>query len=240
MSTMRSVLHWFGAPMHPYHAGRDLGLGFLFGACLMSVIIGVLALAGWYQVTGGANDSLVLVLLIQPLIVLLNALIQELLFRGIIFRAFEAVLGSWLALPIQALIFGLLHYFNPHATLASSLALAVETGIVFAAAYMLTRRIWLATGLHAAWNYFQGPIFGATVSGRTDITVFYLLRSTLPGPEFWTGGEFGPEAGGVALILGTLAGIVLLTLAVRRGQVVEPVWWRGRRRVPSWYPKTQP
>ena len=90
---------------------------------------------------------------------------EELLFRGILFRWIEEFGGSWAALAVTSALFGLAHIFNPGATWFSSFAIAVEAGVLLGGAYMLTRNLWLAMGLHAGWNFTQGEIFDVPVSG---------------------------------------------------------------------------
>lgn len=208
------------------HLVRDLLLGFLLGFLLLGVTIGILALAGWYHITSLASGSTATVLILHGLgSFLLVALFEEGVFRGIIFRLLERSLGSWLAIILSALVFGLLHLTNPGATLAGALAIALEAGILLGAAYMLTRSLWLAIGIHWAWNYFEGPFFGATISGA-GAAAKPFITSTISGPEIWTGGTFGPEAGLVALLACLVASAILLILIVRRKQVIAPSWQR--------------
>ena len=108
------------------------------------------------------------------------------------------MLGTWLALLISALVFGLLHLANPNATLMAGLAIALEAGLMLAAAYLLTGRLWLSMGIHFAWNFTQGGIFGAAVSGQTSSGIF---SSVLQGPALLTGGDFGAEASVVAMVV---------------------------------------
>jgi membrane protease YdiL (CAAX protease family) len=215
-------------------APRDLAAGFLIGAALLSLVIGVLALAGWYRVLGlgWATPGEQLAGLLRALLLfLLVAVFEETLFRGIIFRAIEDGLGSWVALVVSAGFFGAAHLANPGASGASAAAIAIEAGLLLGAAYMLTRNLWLPIGIHWAWNLFEGPIYGTAVSGTSGGS---LLRSDTAGPEAWTGGAFGPEAGLVAVILATLLGLAMLALAVRRGRLITPAWMR--RRAPAAQP----
>jgi uncharacterized protein len=95
------------------------------------------------------------------------------------------------ALVISGLVFGLLHVANPNATLLAGLAIAIEAGILLGGVYMLTRRLWLAMGLHLAWNLTQGGVYGVAVSGHA---MDGLLESALSGPAWLSGGAFGAEA----------------------------------------------
>jgi hypothetical protein len=199
---------------------RDLGWGLLLGTALMSAVVGVLALAGWYALVEGRPETFqdeVRDALWWTAIFLVAGFFEEVAFRGIGFRLLEEWLGSAAALVISSAFFGLFHGDNPHVTPFATLAIAVEAGLMLGAAYMLTRSLWFATGLHVAWNWTQGSLFGVAVSGTN---VESLLESELVGPQAWTGGDFGAEAGGVALLLGTAVGVLLLVAAVRRGQWV--------------------
>ena len=111
---------------------------------------------------------------------------EELLFRGILFRWIEEFAGSWAALVMTSALFGLAHIFNPNATWFSSFAIAVEAGVVLGGAYMLTRSLWLPIGLHAAWNFTQGEVFDVPVSGSA---VHGLVQARLSGPPLLSGGS---------------------------------------------------
>ena len=89
---------------------------------------------------------------------------------------------------------------------------------------MLTRRLWLSIGFHVAWNYTQSAIFSGIVSGNEASQG--LVRSTVSGPALLTGGSFGVESSLLALLLCTTTGVVMLVMAVRRGQIVPPIWKR--------------
>jgi len=199
-----------------------LGLpGLLLGAVLMSAVVLVLWLAGSYHVTG-TNPSVNW--LPAVLTTGLGAGIgEEIVTRGVLFRAVEEGLGTWWALAISALFFGAAHIFNPGATLWSSLAIAIEAGVLLALLYHVTRSLWACVGLHAAWNIMQGTVYGIPVSGTQ---AHGWLVSSRSGPDWLSGGVFGAEASVVALILCTTCSALLLLVALRRGTIVRPVWQR--------------
>ena len=78
----------------------------------------------------------------------------------------EGTHGARRAPPGQALIFGALHLANPHASMTAAVAIALEAGLMLAGFYLLTGRIWVSIGVHAAWNFTQGWVFGAAAVGR--------------------------------------------------------------------------
>jgi uncharacterized protein len=197
----------------------DLGKGIALGAVLFSGVVGVAALLGVYRITGPGDSSTLLLHLVTAAI--MPGIMEELLFRGILFRWLEAFAGSWAALVVTSALFGLAHIMNANATWFSSFAIAVEAGLLLGGAYMLTRNLWMAIGLHAAWNFTQGAVFGVPVSGHV---VQGLIKSELSGPPLLSGGGFGLEASVIGLVIATGAGIWLVWLAVRRGELVKP-WW---------------
>lgn len=200
---------------------RAFGKGFVVGAVLFSATVLVLWAMGVYSVIAvfGADA------LAPPLMsALVAAFVEELVFRGVLFRIIEESLGSWLALGFTALLFGLLHAFNPGATWVSTLAIALEAGVLLAAVYMYSRRLWVCIGVHCAWNFAEGGVFGASVSGGKASG---LLAARFRGPDLLTGGKFGPEASVVAVLICLAAGIAFMQLARRRGYVVRPFWRRG-------------
>ncbi|MFN8411610.1 MAG: type II CAAX endopeptidase family protein [Anaerolineales bacterium] len=202
-------------------APRELGVGILIGALLFSLTIGLLALFGYYHVTGVNEWTAIFSWLVLAII---SGVVEELLIRGLLFRIMEEYLGTWLALGISALIFGLLHMANPNATLWGAIAISIEAGIMLAAAFVYTRRLWLPIGIHFAWNFVQGAIFGVAVSGNEARG---LLQSTLSGPALLSGGDFGAEASIFAVVVCLTAGIYFVWKSYQQGKFITPFWKRS-------------
>ncbi len=195
--------------------------GALIGAVIMGTITGLMALVGWYRVVNVNVDAFAIAYAL--ILFFFVALFEETLFRGILFWQLDNVFGSWLALAISGALFGAMHFANPGATLWTTLALAVGAGLGLGAAYLVSRNIWVAVGLHWSWNFLLGPIFGFAVSGHST---YALLTVTVAGPDLWTGGAFGAEAGLLALIASALASIAMLWDAARRRHLSPPSWAR--------------
>lgn len=203
-------------------AARELGLGLVLGATLLCASIGTIWVLGGLEMGGVDPQGSLAPALALAIGAGVN---EEILVRGVVFRLLEEWLGTWAALAISAALFGLGHLANPHATWASAAAIALEAGILLAAAYLVTRRLWLPIGMHIAWNFTQGGIFGVAVSGHES---HGLLRSVASGPEWLSGGEFGVEASVVSVTLCLAAAVVLLWLALRKRGAVAPSWRRRR------------
>ncbi len=204
-------------------AAQEWGKGWVLGFILFTLTIGLLWVLGAYHVNG-TNPVSVLGPII--LISILSSVFEQIVFRGILFRITEEGLGTWMALVISSIIFGAVHHANSNATWFSTLAIAVEAGILLGAAYMFTRRLWLAMGIHFAWNFAQGGIYGVPVSGNP---VEGLLNGSLSGPSLLSGDGFGAEATLAALLVSTAAGLYLLWRSIKNNGVIEPFWVRRRK-----------
>ena len=197
-------------------AARDAFFGLAEGVVLGAVLFGAVFWALWYegfaQVGGLSFNSGVEAAFA---VAVASAIGEEIVFRGIFFRIFEEGFGTTAAIVVSSCLFGLLHALNHGATLWSTAAIALEAGVLLGAAYAASRTLWLPIGLHFGWNFTEGGIFGAAVSGGTSRG---LITNTIAGPTYWTGGAFGPEASILALAVCLPAAIALLALAWRRGQ----------------------
>ena len=200
-------------------SGTELGAGLAFGFVLFSSMAGFVWVLGGLEVLGLRGMGAFWSMLAMAIV---SGTTEEIVFRGILFRHIETMLGSWAALMITSVLFGAGHLMNPDASPFAAFAIAMEAGILLGAAYMLTRRLWLAIGIHAAWNFTQGWVFSVPVSGGE--APLGLLITSRTGPEWLTGGDFGLEASVVAMIVATLAGLAMLRRAVRKGRVVAPMW----------------
>ncbi|MCK4461102.1 MAG: CPBP family intramembrane metalloprotease, partial [candidate division Zixibacteria bacterium] len=194
-------------------SATEFGIGLAIGSGLMITIVALLAVAGCYRVESLNLDWSILVSAFLRLGS--AAFLEELIFRLIIFKLTEEALGSWVALVVQAAVFGAAHLGNPNASIFSSVAIMVEAGVLLTAAFMVTRRVWLIFGLHLAWNFMQSTVLGLTVSGHTS---HGIITPIVSGPEWLTGGAFGVEASWPAVGLCLAVGLLFLRRAVKGGQ----------------------
>lgn len=103
-----------------------------------------------------------------------------------------------ISMTVTSIFFGVLHAGNPNASIISIINISFA-GFMLALPYVLTGRLWVSIGLHFSWNFFQGAIFGFPVSGKKFRTS--VVQTVENGPEWFTGGEFGPEAGAIGLVV---------------------------------------
>jgi membrane protease YdiL (CAAX protease family) len=190
---------------------RELGAGMALGGLLLVAILGVLAATGSYQIVGTGNASRLAKAAAEMLLV---ALAEEIVFRGVLFRIPEQALGTRAALILSGVLFALAHLPNEHITVLAVANTAVA-GLLFTAAYLARRRLWLPVGFHFAWNFLSDAVFSLPTSGHPANG---LLLGRLSGPEWLSGGAYGVEASAVTLAALAAATVVLMLLARRRAQ----------------------
>ena len=174
---------------------KGLGIGFGF----FVVVVLFMCAFGLYHIDGFITENSSGILL-SFLVFLMVATGEEILFRGVLFRWIDEKWGFPVALIVSSVLFGVMHIFQPGATWWSTLAIAIEAGLLLGAAYKYAGNLWLPIGIHWAWNFVQGNIFGFEVSGSNAGES--LLKATVEGPDILTGGVFGAEASIITVILG--------------------------------------
>jgi membrane protease YdiL (CAAX protease family) len=138
---------------------------------------------------------------------------EELLSRGYHLQTIASGMNLFWGVLLSSAIFGVLHLGNPGANWASTLGIFLA-GIFFAYGYIRTRQLWLPIGMHLGWNFFEGVVFGFPVSG---LDIYPLTRIRVLGPELWTGGEFGPEAGLIVIPALVLGAVLIFFYTSRQG-----------------------
>ena len=204
----------------------DFGFGLALGAFLMLIIFLVELATGWVTVTGTLvtrePDAAFLGALVLPLLTFLSVGFYEELFsrgyqlqniaEGLNGKKISPQAAIVVATLLSSMVFGGLHVGNPNASFVSTFNLVIA-GVFLALGYTLTGELAIPIGLHITWNFFQGNIFGFPVSGG-DYHSATFIAVQQSGPDVWTGGAFGPEAGLIGLGA-TILGSLLIALWVR-------------------------
>jgi membrane protease YdiL (CAAX protease family) len=199
----------------------EIGTGFLVSLILVCIVVCVLYFSKYFNVSSIiSNKRFVLDLFVK---FFMGAFIEELIFRLIIYKLTEELLGTWIALLIQVLLFGFAHGLNENATLFTTFSVVIVGGLVYCAAYIYTRSLWLPLGFHFGWNFSQSGIFSMPNSGTPYEG---LLLSNISGPEWLTGGNWGIEGSYIAIFLCLAIGIAIMSLAKRKAYIVLPIWKR--------------
>jgi hypothetical protein len=193
----------------------ELAGGLLLGLLMFGAVMAILIGAGLYEirVNGPAPAWRAAGLAIQA------GVVEELIIRGVILRLLWRAFGPLVAFAVSAALFGAGHVANPASTLFAVICIAIEAGIMLGAFYALTGRLWVSIGVHMGWNFTQGYVFGAAVSG-SDIGPALARSTASTGHPGWaTGGLFGPEASLPALLVCTAVGASALFLAWKMGRL---------------------
>lgn len=192
-------------------AGMEIVLGVLTGTIFIagSAFI-IMALGGYsFQWASSADTSTVL---ISSIVAALGAaIVEELIFRGLMFQAIDRLGGKPLALAVTSLFFGVAHLGNTGATLWSAFAIALEAGVLLGAAFLWRRNLWFAMGMHFAWNAIEG-LLGIPVSGHSAAGLFTVKVN---GAALLTGGDFGLEGSIVPVVISLLISIPMLIWTAR-------------------------
>lgn len=199
----------------------QLAIGVAVGATIMALSVAAAAAAGVYRITGEGDSTQLIHELVATAV--MPAFMEELLFRGILFRWIEEFAGSWVALLLTSAFFGAAHLMNPNASWIAAFGISIEAGVLLGGAYMLTRNLWLAMGIHAGWNFTQGEVFDVPVSGLDQHGV---VQAKLAGPPLLSGNGFGLEATIFAMVIATALGIWMVWRALDKGELVHPMWSR--------------
>ncbi len=196
---------------------------FLVGAAIaagwVSTFVLLLTASGSYRISGVSSAA---TLMDATFLFAMGSFAQELFFSLIVLRLLEEWLGSRLALGLSVAVFVAAHVLNPNQSVLSFLGLAA-VGTTFMAAFMWTRRLWLAWGLHFAWNLLQAGVFGMPNSGHSFKG---LLRPVISGPTWLTGGAFGFEASILTILFLTVLTVLFMQRASLHGQLLAPRWKR--------------
>lgn len=195
-------------------APRELTLGLSLGTLMFCAVMAILAGSGLYEVSvkgfepawkaaGAAIEA---------------GIVEELLVRGIILRLLWCAFGPGVAFAGSAVVFGAGHLPNNGASLFAAVCIAIEAGVMLGAFYALTGRLWVSIGIHAAWNFTQGYVFGAAVSGGSLGASLSTSTVVKGHPDWLTGGAFGPEASLAALTICGTVGFAAMWLSWKAGR----------------------
>ena len=197
----------------PFGILAGLATGLIMFAAVMAIMIA----SGLYDITyhGPASAWRGAGLAIE------SGVLEEVIVRGVVLRLVWRALGPLAAFIASSLLFGVGHIANPGATLFTTACVAIEAGIMLGSFYALTGRLWVSIGVHVGWNFTQGYLFGANVSGGDFGPSIATSTARSDIPNWLTGGAFGPEASAPAFAICTIVGGTVLWAAWRNGRLSQ-------------------
>lgn len=191
---------------------KKYSLGFLIGLVMMSIIVLILLLFGYITVEKNPIQLVGISAISSILVILFGWIIQgateEIVTRGWLLNVLSTKYNIGVGLLISSTLFGLMHLTNPNVNYIAVINI-ILVGLFYGLYVIKTNDLWAVCGMHSAWNFAQGNIFGFEVSGL-DVSVGSLIDLNLVGNNVITGGAFGPEAGIIStFILLVSIGILL-------------------------------
>lgn len=191
--------------------------GLLIGLLMMSTVVFILYIFGFITIETKSLQPVGIAALLNISIILIGWLIQgateEIVTRGWLMNVLGARYNITVGLILSSVFFALIHSENPGINYVAMLNI-VLVGILLGLIVINTGSLWVACGIHSAWNFAQGNIFGFQVSGN-DVGVGSIVDLNLVGNEFITGGQFGPEAGIVCSFVILVLIVIVLFLSKR-------------------------
>ncbi|MGH9928845.1 MAG: lysostaphin resistance A-like protein [Pyrinomonadaceae bacterium] len=183
-----------------FHTGwaRDLFVGSVIGVASLSLATAIATAGGGLSFTIADRAALVQVgqtLVFSATLFIFAALAEEALFRGYPLQTVTRAHLTWLAVFLTSVPFAAVHLRNPNVAAGFTFINTALAGVWLAVAYLRTRSLWFPLGVHWAWNWALGSLFGLPVSGINDLAPHPLLRGTDLGPAWLTGGSYGIEGG---------------------------------------------
>jgi len=182
------------------HAGwfRDLLVGTAIGIASMALAAAIATAGGGLRFTfstAGIFPQVAKTLVLSGGLFVVAALAEEALFRGYPLQTLTRARLAVLGVLLTSVPFAAIHLQNPNFETGLAFLNLVLAGVWLAAAYLRTRSLWFPLGVHWAWNWSLGSLFGLPVSGITRIAPHPLLQGTDLGPAWLTGGNYGIEGG---------------------------------------------
>ena len=210
----RSLGLWF-------HAGwaRDFFFGSVIGVASLALATAIATASGGLSFTISGRAAFVQVgqtLIVTAALFILAALAEEALFRGYPLQTLTRANLAWLGVFLTSVPFAAIHLRNPNVAAGFTFINTALAGVWLAVAYLRTRSLWFPLGVHWAWNWALGSLFGLPVSGISDLAPYPLLRGTDLGPAWLTGGSYGIEGGLACTIT-----LIVSTLFILRTRLVD-------------------
>lgn len=202
----RRSLASYGLPLRRAF-GRNFWVGAVWGMGSLSVLLGCIAAAGSFQVSGVALSGVHIFkwAAFWGAVFLGVGFAEEFLFRGYSLYTLTQGIGFWPSAAIFSALFGAVHISNGGESLYGAAA-AGFIGFFFCLTVRRTGDLWWAVGFHMAWDWGESYFYGVADSGA--VLPGHLLRTSFHGPDWLTGGTVGPE--GSLLVFVLIAGLIVV------------------------------
>ena len=168
-----------------YLLGGALGIVMIFAAVICGIV------SGAYTITPGTPSVLIIIACLAGF--LLQGMSEEVIFRGYLMTSMTRKNRMFISILLSSLAFSVTHLGNPGISALAFINIMLF-GVLAAVLFIKRGSIWAACGMHTFWNFYQGSVFGISVSGavKTGGSVFdAAVNRGMPG--YLSGGDFGLE-----------------------------------------------
>ena len=195
---------------------KEFTLGLLLSAGMITMIVMVQYVAGSvrFSLTGLGGGEILRDFSLYAIMFTAVAFMEEILFRGYLLQTLAEGIGRWPAAILLSFPFGILHFYNEGGTPVGALSTGLA-GLLLSFAYFRTRSLWLPAGMHITWNFFTSWVFALPASGERLKSA--PLRAEISGPEWLSGGSFGPEGSVLCFVA-----MGLMALLIYRSRAFDP------------------
>ncbi|WP_434794757.1 hypothetical protein TPDSL_19470 [Terrisporobacter petrolearius] len=192
--------------------------GFIIGLVMMVIVVLILCLFGCVSVEKNPSQPIGISAIGGVMLILVGWIIQggteEIVTRGWLMNVLAARYNKVFGLILSSTIFGLMHLFNPDVNYVAVINI-ILVGLFYGIYVTKTNDLWAVCGMHSAWNFAQGNIFGFEVSGL-NVGVSSIVDLNLVGSDTISGGTFGPEAGLIATFV-LISSIAIVFILDKKG-----------------------
>jgi membrane protease YdiL (CAAX protease family) len=197
----------YGIPLRQAF-GRRFWEGMVWGFAMLSAILLVLRVSGYFQIDSVAltGSAVYRWALAWGATFLCVSLSEEFAFRGYWLFTMARRIRFWPAALFLSAVFGVAHLGNKGENVLGILQV-VATGLLFCLMIRRTGNLWFAIGFHAAWDWAETFFYGTPDSGL--VGVGHFLNTSVQGPNWLTGGSAGPEGSIVAILILLLCALLI-------------------------------
>ena len=196
------------------HWLRDWLAGAGTGTLMIAVAVTGIAIIGKLSFRWTFNWDIAALLLVEVVVIAVNALSEELMFRSYPLQTLVDGGSVVFGVVVTSALFGSAHLGNPHSS-AFAIVNTIFVGALLAIGRVRSRALWFPWGIHFGWNLALGVLFGLPVSGLNEFAV--AVHGRAGGPSWLTGGAYGIEGGALG------------TLAIAAGFLPVLLWTSSRR-----------
>jgi len=191
---------------------KEYLIGAIIGILMITASLAIAMLTGSMTVAPhGLAKPAVVMLILWLAGYVLQGMSEETMVRGYLMVSMSRKAPLWICIVLSSLVFAMLHLSNPGINALAFFNLFLS-GVVFAVYTVKRGNLWGACAMHTFWNFYQGCIYGVSVSGTGTVDSALFSSVSTENMQLWNGGAFGLEGGLAVTIVEVITLLVFLFL----------------------------